>query len=160
MKKIKLDTKGYQNLLRELTKQEELLHNLRFKRGSEKNKINRWYDDPTNYQNHLEEQVIIKKINMLKEQITCAKIVDALKDTNRVDLDDVIKLDVFNTSETKEEMLIKLVGGLGNFNVEPLEVSVNSPLGDAIYNKDLGSIASYKVNNELFSVVIKEKMKN
>ena len=58
-----------------------------------------------------------------------------------------------------EEMTIKLVSALGlsdgNF---AREVSINSPLGKAIFGKSVGDNSSYKVNNNVINVFIKQKL--
>lgn len=38
------------------------------------------------------------------------------------------------------------------------EVSINSPLGNALYHKKIGDIATYKVENRTITIELKEKI--
>ena len=38
------------------------------------------------------------------------------------------------------------------------EVSINSPLGNAMYHKKIGDVATYKVNDRTFTIELKEKV--
>ena len=71
----------------------------------------------------------------------------------------VISFDLIFSKDDVEEMTIKLVSALGlsdgNF---AREVSINSPLGKAIFGKSVGDNSSYKVNDNVIKVLIKQKL--
>ena len=69
-----------------------------------------------------------------------------------------IVADMIFSPDDMEEMTFKLVGASGDFNAEIQEISINSPLGSAVYKKKIGDTCSYSVNNRNFSVLLKHKM--
>ena len=64
---------------------------------------------------------------------------------------------IFSPDDT-EEITFKLVATSGSFGGKMQEVSINSPLGAAVYKKQIGDTCSYSVNNRNFSVYLKQKL--
>lgn len=46
-----------------------------------------------------------------------------------------------------------------NFGAEVFEISINSPLGKAVYQRKVGDNVSYTVNGKVFNVTIINKSK-
>lgn len=108
----------------------------------------------------------IERINMrlsgelrsMYESLNRIVIIEKHNNQEIVDVGDVIVADMIFSPDDMEEMVFKLVGTNRDFNAEIQEISINSPLGKAVYKKKIGDICSYSVNNRTFSVLIKQKM--
>lgn len=76
-------------------------------------------------------------------------------DKDAIKIGDIVKI-LEKTSET--ETILKLVKNNPNYNAEILEVSINSPLGECIYHKQVGDDASYTVLGKTYNINIIEKI--
>ena len=85
-------------------------------------------------------------------------IVENSEIQDKVNIGDVVRLLVFYRENDTEEKLFKIIGGMPNFDAEIREISINSPIGKAIYQKSVGEICTYSVKESTFSVLIKEKV--
>ena len=79
-------------------------------------------------------------------------------DEELVDIGDIVKIDMIFSEDDREEELFKLVATVPNFDSEIKEVSINSPIGNAMYHKKIGEMATYKVQDRTFTLQIKEKV--
>ena len=159
--KIKLNKNGYEDYLREIERKEKELADLRIYKG--KDAIfqgDNWHDNPTLYQTELKEMSLMKEIAEMKHRLNNIEIVENIGDDNLVDIGDVVKIDMIFSETDREEQIFKLVGTSPNFDLtaEIQEISINSPIGKAMYHKKLGDVASYKVNERTFTIQIKEKV--
>ncbi len=84
---------------------------------------------------------------MLKDIV----IVDS-KDNGTVSLNKKVEL-LFIDDDLVEEYI--LTGDI-NSNIDDNSITLNSPLGSAIYGKKVGDIVSYKVNDNTYNVEILE----
>lgn len=96
------------------------------------------------------ELVIIKEIEDRRSQISNIEIVKETKYKDRININDIVKLEIIFSNEDKEDKKYKLVG---SYFPKEDEISINSPIGRAIYNKKIGSKVEYLVNNK--KVVVK-----
>ena len=77
---------------------------------------------------------------------------------NKVNINDIIKIRIMYSVDDIEEELIKLTGKyIPNTEAKIQEISLNSPLGKAIYMKDIGSFTSYVVGDKEIKVEIISK---
>lgn len=161
-KKIKLNKQGYEDYLKEIEKKEQELADLRIYKG--KDAIfqgDNWHDNPTLYQAELQESVLMKEIAKMKHKIQYdVEIIENIGDDSLIDIGDVVKIDMIYSDDEKEEEIFKLVATTPSFNMkaEIKEISINSPLGNAMYHKKIGDVASYKVNDRIFKIELKEKV--
>jgi len=84
-------------------------------------------------------------------------IVEKQYDENVVNIGDIVEIIDVTANAQREgigEYKFKLVAGNGNFDTEIPEISINSPVGKAVYNKNVGDTVSYKVENFKFDVQI------
>ena len=86
------------------------------------------------------------------------EIVESLGDEELIDIGDIVKVDIIFSEDDREEEMFKLVATTPSFSAEIQEVSINSPIGDAIYHKKVGEMATYKVQDRTFTLQIKEKV--
>ncbi len=98
------------------------------------------------------------ELRNMYEALNRIVIVEKHNDQEIVDIGDVIIADMIYSPDDIEEMTFKLVGASGNFDAEIQEISINSPLGNAVYKNKIGDICSYSVNNRNFSVLLKQKL--
>ena len=59
----------------------------------------------------------------------------------------MVDMSVIDSEEDKEEVVYKLIGSTPDFqtNNQFQEISINSPIGNAIYHKKIGDIANIKI---------------
>lgn len=98
------------------------------------------------------------ELRNMYESLNRVVIVEKHNDQQIVDIDDVILADMIFSPDDIEETTFKLVGVTGNFNAEIQEVSINSPLGTAVYKKKVGDTCFYSVNDKKISVLLKQKL--
>lgn len=159
--KIKLNQNGYEDYLREIEKKEKELADLRMYKGKDAiYQGDNWHDNPTLYQAELQEMALMKEIAEMKQKLNNIEIVQNIGDDSLVDIGDVVKIDMIFSENDREEQIFKLVGTSPNFdlNAEIQEISINSPVGKAMYHKKIGDVANYKVNARTFTIQIKEKV--
>lgn len=94
----------------------------------------------------------------MTKQKDLLKVIDAIPySDDYVCLDDKIEVSIKYSDEDSDIEIIKLTGkfrpddNLG-------EVSLNSPIGNAIYNQTIGDTVIYEVNNKKIEVKILRKV--
>ena len=76
-----------------------------------------------------------------------------------INLDDTLKITIKYSADDVETKIIKLTGKyLPDSQDLITEISLNSPLGKAIYLKDIKKLITYIVNNSYIEVYIIEKI--
>lgn len=153
--KIYLDQKGYQDYLVDIEKlKEELNQNNRQKSSAYDSGVGDGWHDNFDFEHALREE--FKIMGLLKKKMDdLEKIVIIEKDveTNRIGLDDYVKVKLFMNDE-EDEFSFKLIASLSS---KEDEISINSPMGRAIYKKRIGDKISYQVGDALFVVEILSK---
>lgn len=102
------------------------------------------------------ERLLASQIELQKNKIRGIEIIE-VEDLGEemINIGDTVSIDMFFDNEP-ERMTITLVGSDGVF--EENKISVNSPLGKAIYKAKVGDTVSYKVNKNSIMVDIVEKV--
>ncbi len=157
--KIKLNRQGYEDYLKAIAEKEKQLSDLRMYKG--KDAIfqgDNWHDNPTLYQAELQEKSFMVEIAEMRKKLQNIEIVESLGDEELIDIGDIVKVDIIFSEDDREEEMFKLVATTPSFSAEIQEVSINSPIGDAIYHKKVGEMATYKVQDRTFTLQIKEKV--
>lgn len=157
--KIKLNKQGYEDYLKEIEKKEKQLADLRMYKGTDAIfQGDNWHDNPTLYQTELQEMSLMREITEMRRRAQNIEIVENVGNEELVDIGDIVKIDMIFSEDDREEELFKLVATAPNFDSEIKEVSINSPIGNAMYHKKVGEIATYKVQDRNFTLQIKEKV--
>lgn len=157
--KIKLNKQGYEEYLKEIEKKEKQLADVRMYKGKEAIfQGDNWHDNPTLYQTELQEMSLMREIAEMRRRVQNIEIVENVGNEELVDIGDIVKIDMIFSKDDREEELFKLVATAPNFDSEIKEVSINSPIGNAMYHKKVGEIATYKVQDRTFTLQIKEKV--
>lgn len=113
------------------------------------------------------ETLIEKKVrlefrkNSLLQRIARVEIIEAkVMDNLHINIGDVVDLLMIFDELDQEEMTLELVGGEGKTREN--KVSINSPVGKAIYGREVGETVSYMTNktNEVKVKILRKKNKN
>lgn len=147
MEQIVMDKDGYLAYWEGIKELENKLALLReFKGKVAIHEGNAWHDNFSFEQAELEERMLMNEIARRKTIIENIIIVEK-KTGNGVELNDVIDLEI-STDLKKTQMKIKLVTHLSNKKSEIKEVTISSPIGRAIYEKEIGESFSYNVHSK------------
>lgn len=98
-------------------------------------------------------------VERMKEQIARLAIVskENLNET-QIDLEDIVTILHNDNNEVRQ---VKLTGGMAVLGGSDLfhTITINSPMGKAIYKKNVGDTVSYSVGKNTFSISILSKEK-
>lgn len=145
--KIFVTQDGYNQYIEALKESEVILsEKLRERIGSGKNRVGADGDYQTGVSDN-EVALVANNISRLKEEISRLEIVskENLKES-QVDLGDIVTLLHTDTNEIGQ---VKLTGGMPIVGIGDKinSITINSPMGKAIYKKSVGDIVSYFVND-------------
>ena len=117
-----------------------------------------WHDNFAYEDAMRKEKMIQSKINEMILQKDKLKLVeDGDYDENAVCINDIIEVSIIYDDDDSDLEIIKLTGKYLP-NEQKNEVTLNSPIGKALYRKKVGSTNSYKVNNKELKVYIIRKV--
>lgn len=141
-------------LEKELEMLTETLVNLRNHR-KENHSEAEWYivvDGDTS----VEEKLVIAEIEKVRRLLARAVKVQNKEDLlNTVNLGDLVELNLIFGEDDQERMLVRLGTVRKNNSQDDVEtISVESPLGSAIYKQEVGSVVPYPVNGNMYSAEI------
>jgi transcription elongation GreA/GreB family factor len=157
-KKIKMDKEGFEKFKKQIENLEKELAEARMYKG--KTAIfqgDNWHDNPELYQTEARERSLMQQIRDMRDKIENIEIIERNLNSDTIDVGDVVLIETIFDEDDIEEMTLKLVGGDGDLKCEIPEISINSPLGKSIYGKKVLDKTSYKVNENVFNVIIKGK---
>ncbi len=161
--KIYLDEAGYQSFLKSIDElREKLKKNSKAKSDSYSIAVgDGWHDNFDFEEAKRQELMIMRQIQEKYEQLNNIEIIKDKKseDTASVNLNDVVRLSFRYPNGEVEEEVVKLIAASqvsdhDNFT----EISVNSPLGEAIYKNKVGDVVEYVAGESRIQVEIKEKL--
>ncbi len=157
--KMKLNKQGYDEYLKAIEEKEKQLAAVRMYKGTDAiYQGDNWHDNPTLYQTEAQERALMVEISEMKQKLQNIEIVESLGNESLIDIGDIVRVDIiFNEGNRKEEVF-KLIASSPSFDSEIKEVTINSPIGVAIYHKKVGDFATYKVRDKVFKIEIIEKM--
>ena len=152
MSKIYLDKVGYENYLKSLEDiKKEIDANAKLMRlyASDDAYGDGWQDNFAYEETMKREAELFQKYNKKKSMLKDIVIVD--KESNgTVSLNMKVEL-LFIDDDSVEEYIIT---GDINSNIDDNSITINSPLGSAIYGKKVGDKVSYKVGDNTYNVEI------
>ena len=118
-----------------------------------------WHDNPVYEEAMRKNRMIDDDIKKMLIEEKILKIIEDKYDKNVVNIDDIIKIEFIYSQDDREFEIIKLTGKyIPNTDLEIKEITLNSPIGRAIYKKKIGEIYSYKVGDNNVSIRIVEKV--
>ena len=101
------------------------------------------------------KEILSNELHMLLDKRSRVRQVEKQDNENIIDLDDIISINYVGSNNI---MVFKLVGGEGDLFKEIREISVNSPLGRAVYQKQIGDVCTYSAKDRTFTIEITEKL--
>lgn len=157
--KIYLDKKGYENYLKEIDDLRKLINaNGKTKSNAYTGAVgDGWHDNFEFEEAKREELRIQRQLRDKVEGLSRIVIVDKSENEELIDIDDSVKIKMIFAPDDIEEMEIKLVGDTSHSYDE---ITLNSPLGKAIYHQTVGSSVSYEVDGNNINVEILSCSKN
>ena len=161
--KIYLTQEGYNQYVQEIEElHSKLSSSSRDKSDSYRSAVgDGWHDNFAFESAKREELTIIKQLEEKISGLGRIVIIDDELDDNLdvIQIGDVVQLVVNTPTGKSVEQIIKLIGSENiKADVYPKEISINSPLGSAIYGKQIGEEISYTVNSKELSALIKSKI--
>ena len=163
MNEFYVDKKGYQKLLEEVEEADRKLREHRKTRGDSYSSSagDGWHDNFDFEEMERQERLLSGDLQTKQKRLKNAIIVDKQDNENVVDIGDVLSLTLIFGEDDEETDIYKLSGTEAFSKDEDYNiVSINSPLGQAIYLKPIGEVVKYKVNGNSFDVRINEKVLN
>lgn len=104
------------------------------------------------------ELQILEEIKNLRAKRNQIELITKHNDETRTDIGDRLLIKIMYAPDDVEDEEITLVGTIASSLDKPDEVSINSPLGRAIFGLELGSISSYMVGDNKVAVHIIKKL--
>ena len=96
-----------------------------------------------------------------KKNLKVAKIIDKLNDHDLVDIDDIVSILINYSDGTSEKLIIQLTGKyITDIDSDVEQISLNSPIGKAIFGKKYNSKVSCTINNEIVTIEIGGSLHN
>ena len=160
--KLYLDKEGYEQYLKEIDKlKKDLKRNSLNKSSAHQDAVgDGWHDNAEFEEAKRKELMIIASIEEKIKGLSRIVIIKKSKRKDVIDLGDVLTVKMFFSEDEIEDLTFKLVG-FPTPKTDDLikEVSVNSPLGKAVYQKKVGDNFKYEVRGNIITVSILEKHK-
>ena len=118
-----------------------------------------WHDNFDFEESMRVERDIATKIDKMLENLSELKIVEEEKPKKGiVQIGDIVNIKIEYPKLT-DEFEVKITGNyLSNMDLEPIEITLNSPIGKSIYHKKVGTKVKTTINNEEVSITILEKV--
>lgn len=159
MSEILVDKEGYNQFF-------EKLENLKESSTSNANTLSKsfndylgdgWHDNPVYEEAMRKSRMIDDDIQKMLDQQKYLKVVEDAYDDNLVNINDIVEIEYIYSKDDKETEIIKLTGKyIPNTDLEIKEITLNSPIGKAMYKKKIGEECSYNVgNNDIKLKIIK-----
>lgn len=162
-KKIYLDEEGLEEYLREIRELEDKLYQTKKEKvNAGKEKTHDGFHDNFEYEQARREQDMISSLIQQKKAALLNIVIIKREETEDiVDLGNYVSIEVLAEGKEPRAKIIKLTGSSSpKLDDEIHEVTINSPLGKAVYKKKVGEEDIYKVNERVFKVRILSKSNN
>ena len=105
-----------------------------------------WHDNPIYEEAMRKNRMIDENINKMLQQEKLLKIVSDKYNDKCVNINDIVEVEFIYSDDDKEIEKLKLTGKfIPDTDLEIKEVTLNSPVGKAIYKKKIGECSSYTV---------------
>lgn len=153
--KLYLDQKGYQDYLDEIEKwKEQLNHNSTKRAKSYQDAVGDGWHDNFDFEVSIrEEYKILGMLDKLQKELEKIVIIKPITNEEQIGINQYVTVRLLFMDEA-EELGFKLVA---SFNPKEDEISINSPMGRAIYEKKVGDKVSYQVLDKVYFVTILSK---
>ena len=161
MKDILVDKNGYKQYYEELKKLKELsLTIASIGSSSYADAVgDGWHDNFAFEESMRESRKIAVRIDKMLEDEKYLKIVDKKRlSSDIIDIGDILTIKVIYSIDDIEEYTIKLTGKyIPDSNAKIKEISLNSPIGRSIYQKNINDNIYYYINDKKINIQIIKK---
>lgn len=160
---MKLDKNGLLQLREEIRIITEQLESARLTKGQTfSDDTNSWHDNAAYDAAKLTVDGLQYQLSSLKKELSEVTLISPHGDADRVDIGDVVVL--YNKAfddRFKVLLTANYKSNIGDDDDEISIISINSPIGEAIFGKKKGDSVSYRVGDRNFEVCIEgfEKQK-
>lgn len=156
-KRIYVTKEGYQQYLEALKDYKKAYAELL------KTRVDYGKNSTENYQTgvfDMEAASLIYNIENMNKTIAQLEIItDENAEEQTVNMGDVVNVQVIGADDIRK---VKIIGGVPDIlkDNDVVSITINSPMGNAIYKKKIGDVVTYKVRDNEFTAMIisKEKM--
>ena len=107
----------------------------------------------------MEAASLIYNIENMNKTISQLEIItDENAEEQTVNMGDVVNVQVIGADDIRK---VKIIGGVPDIlkDNDVVSITINSPMGNAIYKKKIGDVVTYKVRNNEFTAMIISKEK-
>ena len=157
--KIYLNKEGYEKYLADIENlRKQILKNNLEKSDAYENCGDGFHDNFTFEQAEQKERGLTFQLEQKIKGLENIVIVENQNDENKVDINDVVILTIDFGDDIETDKYRLIASDPINHGDGIINISVNSPLGDAIYLKSIGEEVFYSVGGNRFQVHIDSKM--
>lgn len=155
-----LDNTGYNDYLQRVNILEERLKSFNATRADKAKKITLDEKYSTAEASDLarKEKSILEELQDLRKKGNQIQIIERHGDDTKVDISDRLLIEIMYAPDDVEELEVEITATIGSLPNEEDKVSINSPLGRALYGQAIGGIYAYQVDKRRMSVQIKQKL--
>ena len=145
-----MDQVGYKRLLLEIDEAKENLQKIRKMRAEnvELHTSESTLDNPILFEIASQERQAIWRLNHLLDKKSNARITESTTASDRIGFGSLVKVMFLDDSDATME--VKVVSN----SPKEGEVSIQSPIGKALYGRRCGEVISYNVNECLFQAKV------
>lgn len=119
-----------------------------------------WHDNPAYEDAMRKSSMIDDEINRLLVQKKQIRVIEDKYNDKLTNIGDIIKIEFVYSDNDRETEIVRLTGNyIPNMDSDIKEITLNSPVGRAIYKKKIGGSCSYKVSEKEVIINIIERVK-
>lgn len=157
-KHLKMDLDGFKNYQKKIEQLESELADVRKYKGEVAIfQGDTWHDNPDLDYTEAKEKRLMFRIAKMKNNLKNIEIIEKNDNPSIVCIGDKLRITIIEGNES-EEMIIELVSDISDLSRNVNQVSINSLLGQAILDKEIGEMVEYASENECIKVKILEKI--
>ena len=120
-----------------------------------------WHDNFAFDEAIRRERMILDQIAEAEEELKHVVVLETMGDDNIIDMGDILTIGRVIDGEPASDYTFQLVGTKGDpLNQEMPKISINSPLGECVFHKEIGYTGSYAVRDRKFEITILSKKNN
>ena len=155
-----LDNTGYNDYLQRIIALEENLKNFNATRSTEAKNIllDEHYSSATSADLVRREKDILEELQKLRKKGNQIQIIEKHGDDTKTDIGDRLLIEIMYAPDDIEELEVEITATISSSIDNEDKVSINSPLGRALYSQVIGGIYTYQVGERKMAVHIKQKL--
>lgn len=158
---IYLDQEGYEKFKKEIEGLKAKLASIDVERGTACSDAigDSWHDNFAYDEAVRKENFTVNQLKEKLEELERVVIIEKSNDKNLIEIGDTVVVDMISPTGAVKEHVIKIVASFDLSAGEGVRVvSIESPIGKAIYHKHVGDRSAYIVNGNSFTINIKSRV--